>query len=223
MMVAPSILLSATPKHSNHTMKTVIGTLTLVFLLSTIQAGAQATAQKIATINLQKVYTDYWKTKKADEAIKRKALDKQKVGEGIEKDLRDLDDQIRKAQKLLQDPALNAAERERRQKQQQKMINEARETAQALQQYNRATQTELQKEQADTINKLMDEVREVVGTISKSKGYSLVIDSSAKTGPGLVLVFSDGKDDLTTAAQAQLETTNPERTSVNPRVPKKKD
>jgi|TARA_B100001971_G_C18201352_1_gene544805 Skp family chaperone for outer membrane proteins len=204
-------------------MKTVIGTLTLVFLLSTIQAGAQATAQKIATINLQKVYTDYWKTKKADEAIKRKALDKQKVGEGIEKDLRDLDDQIRKAQKLLQDPALNAAERERRQKQQQKMINEARETAQALQQYNRATQTELQKEQADTINKLMDEVREVVGTISKSKGYSLVIDSSAKTGPGLVLVFSDGKDDLTTAAQAQLETTNPERTSVNPRVPKKKD
>ena len=204
-------------------MKTVIGTLTLVFLLSTIQAGAQATAQKIATINLQKVYTDYWKTKKADEAIKRKALDKQKVGEGIEKDLRDLDDQIRKAQKLLQDPALNAAERERRQKQQQKMINEARETAQALQQYNRATQTELQKEQADTINKLMDEVREVVGTISKSKGYSLVIDSSAKTGPGLVLVFSDGKDDLTTAAQVQLETTNPERTSVNPRVPKKKD
>ncbi|MDP7011484.1 MAG: OmpH family outer membrane protein [Verrucomicrobiota bacterium] len=204
-------------------MKTVIGTLTLVLLLSTVQAGAQTAAQKIATINLQKVYTDYWKTKKADEAIKRKALDKQKVGEGIEKDLRDLDDQIRKAQKLLQDPALNAAERERRQKQQQKMINEARETAQALQQYNRATQTELQKEQADTIKKLMDEVREVVGTIAKSKGYSLVIDSSAKTGPGLVLVFADGKDDLTTAAQSQLETTNPERTSVNPKPPKKKD
>ena len=204
-------------------MKTVISTLTLVFLLSTIQAGAQAAAQKIATINLQKVYTDYWKTKKADEAIKRKALDKQKVAEGIEKDLRDLDDQIRKAQKLLQDPALNAAERERRQKQQQKMINEARETAQALQQYNRATQTELQKEQADTIKKLMDEVREVVSSIAKAKGYSLVIDSSAKSGPGLVLVFNDGKDDLTLSAQAQLETTNPEKTSVKPKAPKKSD
>jgi Skp family chaperone for outer membrane proteins len=194
-----------------------------VFLLSTIQAGAQAAAQKIATINLQKVYTDYWKTKKADEAIKRKALDKQKVAEGIEKDLRDLDDQIRKAQKLLQDPALNAAERERRQKQQQKMINEARETAQALQQYNRATQTELQKEQTDTIKKLMDEVREVVSSIAKAKGYSLVIDSSAKSGPGLVLVFNDGKDDLTLSAQAQLETTNPEKTSVKPKAPKKSD
>jgi Skp family chaperone for outer membrane proteins len=204
-------------------MKTVISTLTLVFLLSTIQAGAQAAAQKIATINLQKVYTDYWKTKKADEAIKRKALDKQKVAEGIEKDLRDLDDQIRKAQKLLQDPALNAAERERRQKQQQKMINEARETAQALQQYNRATQTELQKEQTDTIKKLMDEVREVVSSIAKAKGYSLVIDSSAKSGPGLVLVFNDGKDDLTLSAQAQLETTNPEKTSVKPKAPKKSD
>jgi len=203
-------------------MKIVVSILALVLLLSTIQAEAQAAAQKIATINLQKVYTNYWKTKKADEAIKRKALDKQKVGEGIEKDLRDLDDQIRKAQKLLQDPALNAAERERRQKQQQKMINEARETAQALQQYQRATQTELQKEQAETIKKLMDEVREVVGTIAKSKGYSLVIDSSAKTGPGLVLVFTDGKDDLTTAAQSQLETTNPEKTSVNPKPPKKK-
>ena len=204
-------------------MKTVVSTLTLVFLLSAIQAGAQVAAQKIATINLQKVYADYWKTKKADEAIKRKALDKQKVAEGIEKDLRDLDDQIRKAQKLLQDPSLNAAERERRQKQQQKMINEARETAQALQQYSRATQTELQKEQTDTIKKLMDEVREVVSSIAKAKGYSLVIDSSAKTGPGLVLVFNDGKDDLTLSAQAQLETTNPEKTSVKPKAPKKND
>lgn len=204
-------------------MKTVINILASVFLLSVIQAEAQVAAQKIATINLQKVYSDYWKTKKADAAIKRKALDKKKVGESIEKDLRDLDDQIRKAQKLLQDRTLNAAERERRQKQQQKMINEARETAQALQQYNRATQTELQKEQADTIKKLMDEVREVVSSVAKAKGYSLVIDSSAKTGPGLVLVFTDGKNDLTSSAQAQLETTNPEKTTVNPKVPKKKD
>ena len=204
-------------------MKTVISTLALVFLFSAIPAKAQVAAQKIAIINLKKVYSEYWKTKKADEAIKRKALDKQKVAEGIEKDLRDLDDQIRKAEKLLQDPALNAAERERRRKQQQKVINEARETAQALQQYNRATQSELQKEQTDTIKKLMDEVQGVVSTIAKAKGYSHVIDSSAKTGPGLVLVFADGKDDLTTAAQSQLETTNPERTSVNPKPPKKKD
>ncbi len=202
-------------------MKTAIKTIALVFLLSSIQAGAQAVPQKIGTINLQKVYTDYWKTKKADEAIKRKALDKKKVAEGIEKDLRDLDDRIRKAQKNLQDPALNAAERDRRQKQQQKMINEARETAQALQQYNRATQTELQKEQTDTIKKLMDEVREVVSSIAKTKAYSLVIDSSAKTGPGLVLVFTDGKDDLTASAQAQLEATNPEKTSVSPKGPNK--
>ena len=96
-------------------MKTAIKTIALVFLLSSIQAWAQAVPQKIGTINLQKVYTDYWKTKKADEAIKRKALDKKKVAEGIEKDLRDLDDRIRKAQKNLQDPALNAAERDRRQ------------------------------------------------------------------------------------------------------------
>ena len=202
-------------------MKTAVKTIALVFLLSSIQAGAQAVPQKIGTINLQKVYTDYWKTKKADEAIKRKALDKKKVAEGIEKDLRDLDDRIRKAQKNLQDPALNAAERDRRQKQQQKMINEARETAQALQQYNRATQTELQKEQTDTIKKLMDEVREVVSSIAKTKAYSLVIDSSAKTGPGLVLVFTDGKDDLTASAQAQLEATNPEKTSVSPKGPNK--
>ena len=204
-------------------MKTIVSILASAFILSAVPFGVQAATQKVATINLQKVYTDYWKTKKADEALKRKALDKQKVAEGIEKDLRDLDAQIRKAEKLLQDQTLNAAERERRRKQQQKTINEARETAQALQQYNRATQSELQKEQADTIKKLMDEVREVVSAIAKAKGYNLVIDSSAKTGPGMVLVFADGKDDLTIVAQAQLETTNPERTSVNPNVPKKKD
>ena len=204
-------------------MKTVIHIFVLVLLCAAIPGGAYAAVQKIATINLQEVYTEYWKTKKADSAIKRTALEKKKISEGIEKDLRDLDDQIRKAQKLLQDPSLNAAERERRQKQQQRMISEARETAQALQQYNRATQTELQKEQADTIKKLMNEVREVVGTIAKSKGYNFVFDSSARTGPGLVLVFNDAKDDLTSLAQSQLETTNPEKTSVNPKAPKKKN
>ncbi len=186
-------------------------------------AEARAAVQKIATINLKKVYSEYWKTKKADEAIKRKALDKQKIAEGIEKDLRNLDEQIRRGDKLLQDRTLNVAERERRRKQQQRTINEARETAQALQQYNRASQSELQKEQADAIKKLMDEVQGVIGTIAKAKGYNLVVDSSAKTGPGLVLVFTDGKDDLTTAAQAQLETTNPEKTTANPKAPKKKD
>lgn len=202
-------------------MKTIVSILASAFILSAVPFGVQAATQKVATINLQKVYTDYWKTKKADEALKRKALDKQKVAEGIEKDLRDLDAQIRKAEKLLQDQTLNAAERERRRKQQQKTINEARETAQALQQYNRAMQTELQKEQADIINNLMDEVREVVSTIAKAKGYNLVIDSSAKAGPGPVLVFADGKDDVTAEVQSQLEATNPEKTSTNPKAPKK--
>ena len=95
-------------------MKTIISTLALAFFLSAVPSGVQAAVQKVGTINLQKVYTDYWKTKKADEALKRKALDKQKVAEGIEKDLRDLDGQIRKAEKLLQDQTLNAAERDRR-------------------------------------------------------------------------------------------------------------
>jgi len=204
-------------------MRTLLITLFLTLLFSLEPVEARAAVQKIATINLKKVYSEYWKTKKADEAIKRKALDKQKIAEGIEKDLRSLDDQIRKSEKLLQDSTLSVAERERRRKQQQRTINEARETAQALQQYNRATQSELQKEQGDTIKKLISEVQGVIGTIAKAKGYNHVFDSSAKTGPGLVLVFTDGKDDLTAVTQAQLETTNPEKTSAGPEVPKKKN
>jgi len=204
-------------------MRTLLITLFLTLLFSLEPVEARAAVQKIATINLKKVYSEYWKTKKADEAIKRKALDKQKIAEGIEKDLRSLDDQIRKSEKLLQDSTLSVAERERRRKQQQRTINEARETAQALQQYNRATQSELQKEQGDTIKKLISEVQGVIGTIAKAKGYNHVFDSSAKTGPGLVLVFTDGKDDLTAVTQAQLETTNPEKTSAGTEVPKKKN
>jgi outer membrane protein len=202
-------------------MKNIIHTLALSFLFSALPVDALAAPQKLATINLQKVYTEYWKTKKADAALKRKALDKQKIAQGIEKDLKDLDTQIRKAEKLLQDPTLSAVERQRRRKQQQKTINEARETAQALQQYNRATQTELQKEQTDTIKKLMEEIQGVVSTLAKAKGYNLVIDNSAKVGPGTVVVYTDGKDDITDEVRAQMETTNPEKTSTTPQAPKK--
>ena len=80
-------------------MRTLLITLFLTLLFSLEPVEARAAVQKIATINLKKVYSEYWKTKKADEAIKRKALDKQKIAEGIEKDLRSLDDQIRKSEK----------------------------------------------------------------------------------------------------------------------------
>jgi len=202
-------------------MKNIISFLALPVLMGTLSLQAQD-AQKIGTVNLQKVYTEYWKTKKADEALKRKVLEKKKIEEDIEKDLKDLDGQIQKIGKQLQDPTLSAAERNQRAKHQQKLINEARETAQTLQQYRRATQAELQKEQTDTIQKLMDEVREVVGTIAKAKGFTFVIDSSAKAGPGLVLIYSDGKNEITSEVAAQLEATNPEKTSTTQPAPKKK-
>jgi outer membrane protein len=75
-----------------------------------------AEGQKIATVDLRKVFDNYWRTKQADASLKEQAAD-------LEKESKMMMDQFRKGEgnykKLLDganDQALSAAEREKRKK-----------------------------------------------------------------------------------------------------------
>src|SRR2546423_8753162 len=90
---------------------------TILILICSLALGLSAGAeQKIATIDLRKVFDNYWRTKQADANLKDQAAD-------LEKERKMMVDQFQKAEdgykKLLDaanDPAIATAEREKRKK-----------------------------------------------------------------------------------------------------------
>jgi len=194
-------------------------TLSAIFLAIGFVGTAQSAEQKIATIDMRKCYTEYWKTKKGIEALRQKRL-------GKDREVKEMVDERQKEivahQKMIkqfQDPQLGEAERERFQKVMARKLQVIKEIEQAIQQFERATNTELQGDQRKLTQTIVDEIRGLVAAKAKERSYTFVLDSSAIVPTQLVIVYNAGDDDLTKEIQDQLEATNPEKAVKSPDKP----
>lgn len=168
---------------------------------------ATAAEPKIATVDLKKVFEDYYKTQLADTAIKEEAL-------GLEKDLKALTDDHTKAvddyKKALDEAnnqAISADEREKRKKEAEGKLIKINDLRQTIEQFNRTAKQNLEEKLRMTREKVLKEIKDVITTKSKVGGFTLVLDSSTAEPAGRppVVLYTNGDNDLTAAV---LETLN---------------
>jgi outer membrane protein len=202
--------------------------LTFILTAALLLAGSPIlTAQdgKIAVIDLKKVFDGYWKTKQADMNLKERAAE-------LEKRHKEMIDDHKKAtedyQKLLDsasDKALAVAERDRRKADAEAKRREIREIEESIQQFDRSARAQIGEQQRNMRDKLVDEIRESLNSLARSRGYAAVLDSSAPLppAPGVsvtpFLLFSEGLPDMTDALVQQLNASAPAavlQNSANP-------
>jgi outer membrane protein len=167
----------------------------LVSLGSTACAGAD---QKIATVNLQKVFDKYYKTVRSNLALQQEAAD-------MEKERKDMVDAGKKEesdwQKLIEkseDQAVSADERAKSKKAAQDKLNEVKNAEQTIQEYDRAAGAKLREKRRQRTDDILKEIRGVLDAEAKAGGYALVLDisgESANMAP--VVLYSNGVSDLT--------------------------
>jgi outer membrane protein len=165
---------------------------------------------KIATIDLQKVFDDYYKTKAADAKLKDQAAD-------LSKESKAYLDQYQKAteayKKLLDEAnnqAVSADEREKRKKTAESKLLEIKELEQTIRQYDTTSQTTLREQRRQMRERILGEIRNVVSLKAKAAGISLVIDTAALSiYETPIILFSAGDSDVTTAVLDQLNATAP--------------
>ncbi|MBH31400.1 MAG: hypothetical protein CMG71_05345 [Candidatus Marinimicrobia bacterium] len=176
--------------------------------------GTGKAASSIATINLEKVYNEYWKTGQENEIFKKKkdeALDKIKDRRD---DLRKLGEALQRMIKALNDPNLSATERAKRQGQVQLKQREYSQLAEAIKAYENASRKELELEMRKASEEIMGEIQSVVAVKAKEKGYDLVIDKAGKSAAiAPIVVFSAEDNDLTTEVLKQLNLSDPKKGS----------
>ncbi len=164
-------------------MKRFFGT-TLCAALLCGPLGAQAeapapAATKVGTIDLRKVFDNYYKTKQADANLKDEAGDMEKQRKEMIDKLKEGEDDYKKLLDKANDQAVAADERDKSKSAAEKKLLELREQEQMVQQFNRQAAEKLSSKQKRMREKILGEIRDVINAKSKAAGYTLVVDTAA--------------------------------------------
>ncbi len=179
----------------------------LLLALTSLPAFGQ---NKVATVDLKKLFDSYYKTKLATQAIQQRANDMDKDYTTMAKDLKAKSDDYEKLLESASDPAVSDQERQRRKDSAGDLLKQLQDNKAAIDQYERQAQMTLTDQKQRMRDNILDEIKKVVAAQAKSGGYTLVLDSAAQTVNGTPsIVFTTGEGDLTTDVLKQLNAAAP--------------
>jgi outer membrane protein len=204
-------------------MKNLFRTILPVLLLMTFMGGSALAQTKIATVDLRKLFDNYYKTKLAQAQIQEHAAQLDNDDKSMKNDLKKASDDYQTLLQQSSDQALSADERDRRKQAASDKLKELQSNKAAIDQYERQAQTTLGEQRQRMREKIIIEIKAAVTTKAKTGGYTLVFDTAAETVNGtMAIVYTSGDNDLTDAVLAQLnagapiDTTNPVTTTPPP-------
>jgi outer membrane protein len=191
-------------------MKTFLASL---LILASFLAGFPATAQaqqKIATIDLKKVFDDFYKTKIADAQIREEAGVIAKDRKALTEQGQKLIGEYKKAVEDANNQAISTEEREKRKKAAEGKLVEVNELEQQIKTFDRTADANLGEKQGRFREKILKEIQTIVNTKAKAGGYTLVLDSAAEGASRTFVVFyNSGQDDITAAVLKELNANAP--------------
>jgi len=186
-------------------MKTLIQTLAvaaaaagLCAIILPARAVGTISEQRIAVVDLQKVFEKYYKTVRSQAALKEEASELQKEREDMVDSGKKLEAEWQKLMDKAEDQAVSAAERANSKKAAEDKFREVKSSEQALQEYDRASTVRMQEKQRQRHDDIVKEIRNELNAEAKAAGYTLVLDvsgDSANTVP--VVIYSTGVNDMT--------------------------
>ncbi len=175
-----------------------------------LAAAAGAAEMKVATVDLDKVFTAHPKTQAAEEGLKE-------AEDGIQKDMekmvaegRALEEEVVKLREAAKNPLLTEDAR-------LKKRNEAEEKLTELQEFQlRAKRTQetklkhLREQVMKSRQAIVDELMEAVTDFAKAEGYAMVFDRSGMTMNMIPMVaYSDPELDVTDQLIERLKGSSP--------------
>jgi len=159
---------------------------TLILLLAALGFGAlhNASAQslKIGTVDMKKVFENYYKTKDAEQRIndlrnaaKKELEDKMEAYKKATEEIKKLVDEI-------QSPALSKEAKDSKGKVRDEKIVEFKQLEREVQEFQQSRQKQLEEETLRMRSGIVDEIQKVIAERVKGTQYDLVFD---KSGPSL--------------------------------------
>jgi outer membrane protein len=174
----------------------------LLLALTSTPAWGQG---RIATVDLRKIFDNYWKTKQADAALKDRAADIEKEHKSMLDDWKKAKDDYQSLIAEANNQTLSLEERDKRKKSAEDKFKQIKDSEDAITQYERQARTTLDEQRKRMRDSIVDEIRTTVNGKAKAAGYALVFDTVAESANNTpIILFSNNENDITDAVLAQL-------------------
>jgi Skp family chaperone for outer membrane proteins len=198
-------------------------TLLAFFLVSAPAIPALAQSSRIGTIDFKKVWDGYWKKQRAEAALKDRQAEYDKDEKSYIDSCNNLIDEFKKLRDSANDQSVTAAEREKRKNSAESKWLDVQSAQKSYQEYHQTVEQKLQDQMKRMHDNLVSEIRPMITAKAKAAGYTLVIDTSAETAPGVpAILYSNNENDMTQAVLKDLNLAAP-AASDPPKATDKKD
>lgn len=173
--------------------------------------SATANAElKVATVNVQKLFADYYKTHEAQAEVDKAAQAVQETNNTRTETIKKMEAEFNDMVKKLRDPVLN--EKDKKELEQKAQIK--RQEVIALEQERRGfverQLKSLQEQMKMRSAKIMEEITKVTEDIATKGSYDLILDKSAQAlRSNQVLVYSKPSMDITPSVMKELNKNAP--------------
>ena len=162
--------------------------------------GSSAFAEmKIATVSLQKLFDNYWKTKQADAALQDQQAEMKKSETEMADSYKKTNDEYQKLLASASDPVISADERDKRKRDAEAKLKDLKDIDAQATQFQRQAITTLSEKKNRLTKNLLDEIKLAVAGKAKAGGYTLVVDTDS---PGVL--YTSGENDISDSVLDQL-------------------
>jgi outer membrane protein len=186
-------------------MKDVLRFILPAVLLATFLSSSALAQQKIATVDMRKLFDGFWKTKQAETAINDRKAELDKEDRGFLDNLQKTREEYQKLLDAAADQAISADERDKRKQAAADKYSEIKDSQTAIVQFERQAQATLGTQSQRMRGDILKEIQAAVTTKAKAGGYTMVLDAAADTANQTpLLLYTDGQNDLTASVLAQL-------------------
>ena len=155
---------------------------TLIALVAALALGtalhASAESLKIGTVDMKKVFDNYYKTKDAEQRINEERNAAKKELEDRMDSYKKLTDEVKKLQSDAQKPELSKEAKDARNKQCDEKIAELKSMEREIQEFEGTRRKQLEDQSVRMRAAIVDEIRRVIADLAKAGQFDLVIDKS---------------------------------------------
>lgn len=180
-------------------MKMIKTTILTVSLLAALAVPAFAQT-KIATVEMPKLFKNYYKTKQAEAVLDQSKADAAKEIKGMSDDFTKAQADYKALLEQANDQAISAEERDKRKQSAADKRKELENSAAAIEQFKRQAQTRIADQSQRMSANLVADIQKFVAAKAKAGGYTLVLNA----GTTDVVVYNSGEVDLTDAVLKDL-------------------
>ena len=178
-------------------------------LIGILTWSSPAGELKIATIDLQRVLTEYYKAQEAAKQLKERQTSFLKELDGMRLEGRKLVQEADALRDLAADDALSATTREEKKKGFQTKLTDLRAFEVRYDDFRSQREAELQLQLNQSNKRILEDVMSATRFVGEKEGFNLILNASKANPVASDVLFSKNVADLTEKIVASLNATKP--------------